>query len=139
MSTYISPPFLPEAIVWEWISRGRFEPNLEHVRGELRARRDAMLGALARQLPGGRDLEQPRGRLLRLARPRRGGRVRRLRPARSEAGVAIVPGPAFFPRGSGLGASSARLAYSYETPARIAEGIELLGVPTLTGAARGSG
>ena len=43
-----------------------------------------------------------------------------------EAGVAIVPGPGFFPSGSDLGRSSARLAFSYETPARIAEGTELL-------------
>ena len=32
VSTYISPPFLPEAIVWEFIRRGLFEPNLERVR-----------------------------------------------------------------------------------------------------------
>ena len=31
VSTYISPPFLPEAIVWEFIRRGHFEPNLERV------------------------------------------------------------------------------------------------------------
>ena len=43
-----------------------------------------------------------------------------------EAGVAFVAGSAFFPRGSGRGATSARLAFSYETPARIAEGVELL-------------
>jgi 2-aminoadipate transaminase len=40
--------------------------------------------------------------------------------------VAFVPGSDFFPEGSGDGASSARLAFSYESPARIAEGVERL-------------
>ena len=28
VSTYISPPFLPQAIVSEFVERGHFEPNL---------------------------------------------------------------------------------------------------------------
>ena len=43
-----------------------------------------------------------------------------------EEGVAFVRGADFFPSGSGLGFTSARLAYSYETPKRITEGIERL-------------
>ena len=43
-----------------------------------------------------------------------------------EAGIAFVAGSAFFPRGSSRGATSARLAFSYETPARIVEGVQLL-------------
>src|SRR5215510_5964745 len=46
VSTYISPPFLPQAIVVEFVEQGRFEPNLAHVCAELQARRDAMLQAL---------------------------------------------------------------------------------------------
>ena len=46
VSTYISPPFLTQATVAEFVERGRFEPNLARVCAELRARRDAMLGAL---------------------------------------------------------------------------------------------
>ncbi|HYI74296.1 MAG TPA: PLP-dependent aminotransferase family protein [Gaiellaceae bacterium] len=125
VSTYISPPFLPEAIVWEWISRGRFEPNLEHVRGELRARRDAMLAALAEGFSEAATWSNPEGGyflwldLAEVDAPALAARA-------EQAGVAIIPGPAFFPRGSGLGASSVRLAYSYETPERIAEGVGLL-------------
>ena len=51
VSTYISPPFLTQATIAEFVDRGRFEPNLEHVCAELRARRDAMLAALERELP----------------------------------------------------------------------------------------
>jgi DNA-binding transcriptional MocR family regulator len=47
--------------------------------------------------------------------------------ARAEpAGVAFVPGEDFFPTGSGLGRTSARLAFSFETPERITAGIEVL-------------
>jgi 2-aminoadipate transaminase len=46
---------------------------------------------------------------------------------RAEAeGVAIVRGADFFPSGSDEGRSSARLAFSYEPPSRISEGIERL-------------
>ena len=53
VSTYISPPFLTQATVHELMTRGAFEPNLERIRGLLKARRDAMLGALERELGGG--------------------------------------------------------------------------------------
>ena len=42
-------------------------------------------------------------------------------------GVGIVRGADFVPRGSDLGGSSARLAFSYEPVERIAEGIARLG------------
>ena len=124
VSTYISPPFLPEAIVWEFIRRGRFEPNLEQVRGELRARRDAMLGALEQHFGGSRWSTPEGGYFVWLDLD--GVDASALAARGEDAGVAFVSGPGFFPRGSGLGESAARLAFSYESPARIGEGIELL-------------
>lgn len=125
VSTYISPPFLPEAIVWEFIRRGRFEPNLERVQGELRARRNAMLEALARHFPRDASWSTPDGGYF-VWLDLDGTDTSELATRAGEAGVAFVPGAAFFPRGSGLGGSAARLAFSYEPPERIAEGIELL-------------
>jgi DNA-binding transcriptional MocR family regulator len=125
VSTYISPPFLPEAIVWEFIRRGRFEPNLEHVRQALQARRDAMLDALARHLDDGAAWSTPEGGYF-VWLDLDGTDTGELATRAEAAGVAFVPGAAFFPGASGLGASSARLAFSYETPERIAEGIRLL-------------
>ena len=124
VSTYISPPFLPEAIVWEYVRRGRFEPNLEHVRRELRARRDAMLGGLAEHFRGASWSTPEGGYFVWLDLDETDATA--LAARGEEAGVAIVPGPGFFPPDSELGGSSVRLAYSYETPARIAEGVELL-------------
>ncbi len=51
--------------------------------------------------------------------------TRELLPRALEAGVAFVKGCDFFPRGSG-GRSAARLAYSYEPPDAIAEGVRRL-------------
>jgi DNA-binding transcriptional MocR family regulator len=61
VSTYISPPLLPQAIVHELFARGAFEPNLERVRGILRAQRDAMLAALDSELDGRATWSRPEG------------------------------------------------------------------------------
>ena len=125
VSTYISPPFLPQAIVWEFIRRGRFEPNLERVQAELRARRDAMLVALAGQFPRSASWSTPDGGYF-VWLDLDGTDTSELATRADEAGVAFVPGAAFHPHGSGLGGNAARLAFSYETPERIAEGIALM-------------
>jgi len=124
-STYISPPFLGQAIVYELIRRGRFEPNLESVRAKLRARRDAMLAALEAHFDGAAWSRPDGGYFVWLDLPD-GSDATALAARAAEGGVAIVKGEDFFPRGTGLGRSSARLAYSYEPPARIAEGIRRL-------------
>ena len=125
VSTYISPPFLTEAIVWEFIRRERFEPNLDRVCSELRARRDAMLAALAAHAPQGVSWSTPQGGyFVWVDLP--GVDVEELARRADESGVAFVTGPGFFPRDSGRGTSSARLAFSYENPERIAEGVERL-------------
>src|SRR6478672_8894612 len=46
VSTYISPPYLTQAVVNELLRRQSFLPNLDRVNGLLRPRRDAMLDAL---------------------------------------------------------------------------------------------
>jgi 2-aminoadipate transaminase len=126
VSMYISPPFLTQATVAEFVERGRFEPNLAHVCAELRARRDAMLGALESHFPAEASWSRPDGGYfvwLELG----DGRSAPELAARAEAeGIGLVRGEDFFPPASGLGGSSARLAFSYETPERIVEGIERL-------------
>jgi 2-aminoadipate transaminase len=125
VSTYITPPYLPQAIVAEFVGRGRFEPNLERVCRLLRARRDAMLAALAQAAPKGSSWSGPDGGYfvwLDLAEADTSELARRA----EREGVAFVPGSAFFPDGARAGARSARLAFSYETPERITEGVERL-------------
>jgi DNA-binding transcriptional MocR family regulator len=126
VSTYISPPFLVQAVISELIARGRFEPNLDHVRAELRARRDAMLGALERSFPATASWSRPDGGYFVWLEAGSGVDTVALATRAESAGVVIVKGADFYPPGSGLGGSAARLAFSFESPARIAEGIERL-------------
>jgi len=123
VSTYISPPFLPQAIVAEFVARGRFEPNLERVRGELRSRRDAMLDALGTHAPAGSSWSRPEGGYF-VWLEVDGADSSALAAAADREGVTFIAGSGFFPATSSAGASAARLAYSYETPERIAEGVE---------------
>ena len=126
-STYISPPFFTQATISEFIDQGRFEPNLERVREGLRARRDAMLEALEAAFPNGSSWSRPEGGYFLWLELGDGGDVAELAQRADDEGVAFVRGTDFFPPGSELGASSARLAFSYEPPERIREGIERLG------------
>jgi len=126
VSTYISPPFLAQAAVGEFIARGHFEPNLVRVCGELRARRDAMTTTLERTFPPGSSWSRPQGGYFVWVELPDDVTTAELMARAESAGVAFVRGEDFFPRGSGLGRSSARLAFSYESLARIVEGVERL-------------
>jgi 2-aminoadipate transaminase len=124
VSTYISPPLLPQAIVHELFARGGFESNLDRVRGILGAQRDAMLSALEAELAGRATWSHPEGGYF-LWVDLDGVSSAELLERATEAGVTFVRGSDFFPGGRG-GAGSARFAFSYEPPERIAEGIRLL-------------
>ena len=125
VSTYISPSLLPQAIVHELMRSGAFEPNLERVRGLLRGRKDAMLAALAAEMPAGTSWSSPEGGYFLWLDFEDGVDAAALLARTTEAGVTFVRGSDFFPNAS-AGRSSARLAFSYETPERIGEGIALL-------------
>ena len=118
-ATYITPVLLGQATVYEFVRRGLFEPNLQRVRALLGLRRDAMLAALERELPG-----------LRTTRPEGGyflwGELDGVDAgellARAEAGgVTFVKGTDF-----GGGADTLRLAYSFVSPEEIDEGVARL-------------
>ena len=113
VSTYISPPLPHPGDGARADRRGPFEPNLERVSGLLRARRDAMLGALERQLAGGATWSEPEGGyFLWLDLPADAASC-----ARAEAaGVTFVKGADFFP--AARWRASARLAFSYASRRR---------------------
>jgi 2-aminoadipate transaminase len=118
-ATYITPVLLGQATVHEFVSRGRFEPNLERVRGLLGARRDAMLEALDRGLPGLRTTRPDGGYFL--WAELNGVDATELLPRAEEAGVTFVKGVDFD------GASDTlRLAYSFVSTDEIREGVKRL-------------
>jgi 2-aminoadipate transaminase len=123
--TYISPPFLTEAAVLEFLSRGAFEPNLERVRDLLRVRRDTMLDALAREFPADARWSRPEGGYFVWVDLPEEVMTDELLSRATAADVPFVPGSDFFPNGA-AGASSLRLAYSFVSPAEITEGIARL-------------
>jgi 2-aminoadipate transaminase len=104
---------------------GAFEPNLERVRGLLKARKDAMLSALAAEMPEGTRWSSPEGGYFLWLDFAGDVDAAHLLTRATEAGVTFVRGTDFFPNASD-GWSSARLAFSYETPERIGEGVALL-------------
>jgi 2-aminoadipate transaminase len=131
VSTYISPPFLAQATVYEFLRRGNFEPNLVRVNGLLKARRDAMLEALARHMPPDAEWSRPEGGYFIWLDVPSGPDTAELLVQAEQAGVTFVKGTDFFVPGGG-GDRSLRLAFSFVSPEEIADGVAKL-APLLSG------
>ncbi len=123
-STYLSPAFSTQAIIFEFLHRGLLEPNVERVSSLLRDRRDAMLRALERELPEASWSTPEGGYFLWLELPH-GTDARETLAAATEAGVAFVAGGDFFLRPED-GRGAARLAFSFASPSEIDEGVSRL-------------
>jgi 2-aminoadipate transaminase len=120
-STYITPGLLAQATVHEFLRRGLLEASLERVCRLLRARRDAMLGALEERLAGHAHWNRPEGGyFLWLELPEEVDASELLVRA-SDAGVTFVPGVDF-----GGSPNTARLAFSFVSPDEIADGVRRL-------------
>lgn len=123
-STYITPSLLPQATLAEYLRLGCLRPNLDRTCRLLRERRDALLGALARELPEARWSRPSGGYFLWLELPDE-ARTADVADRSASAGVAFVPGADFFAPGGG-GENALRLAYSFASPSEIAEGARRL-------------
>ena len=126
VSTYISPPYLSQATVLEFLRRQSFRPNLDRVNGLLRERRDAMLEALSRELPAGATWTTPQGGYFVWVELSSGTSSSELLAEAEEAGVTFVRGSDFFPDGHG-GECALRLAFSFVSPDEISDGVARLG------------
>jgi 2-aminoadipate transaminase len=122
---YVSPVMFVEATLHEFVSRGRFDPNVERIRAGLRIRRDTMIGALAREMPEGTSWNEPDGGYFLWVDLPDGVSGEELLAQADEAGVTFVKGADFFLDGGGE--SALRLAFSYATAEEIDEGIGRLG------------
>jgi 2-aminoadipate transaminase len=118
-STYISPNMVAQAIVHEFCQSGALQRSIETVRTNLKARVDALVTALERDLPDARFVAPEGGYFMWVELPE-GTDVDKLFAAAGERGVTFVKGSDFLLEG---GRNTLRLAYSGVTPEQIDAGI----------------
>lgn len=120
--TYISPNMLAEAVVLELCKSGGLDRNIEFVKGALRDRRDALVGALQEQIPEAEFVVPGGGYFLWLDLAEGTDTTVLLAEAKGE-GVGFVAGPDFMIDGGG---NSLRLSFASVPPERIPEGVARL-------------
>ena len=112
-------------MVMHRLAETTYDDRAELARAHYRRRRDAMLAALERHMPEGVTWTRPGGGLFVWVRLPEGiDTARLLDRAVKEAGVAFVPGAAFFH--DGRGRNTMRLSYSLAGEIEIGEGIARL-------------
>jgi 2-aminoadipate transaminase len=114
-----------QRVVHQVVTDGFLAQHIPTIRARYRAQRDAMAAALARHLPAGSECSAPAGGMFFWVRLPAGCDAMALLPKAVEAGVAYVPGAAFYaddpdPR-------TMRLSFVTLSPADIAEAVERLG------------
>ena len=124
-NVWLSPSTLSQGTAFEFLRRGNLGPNLEHVNSALGERRDAMLAALNRELGDMTRWSRPDGGYFLWLDFPDGVDAAELLTRAEAAGVTFVKGIDFYAGGSG-GRSSARLAFSFVSPAEIDEGVARL-------------
>jgi len=121
-NTYISPSMISQATVAEFCRSGAIERSIECVKDALHARRDALAGALERELPDARFVLPQGGYFMWIDLPE-GTDGEALFHAASEREVALVKGTDFMLEG---GENSLRISYSGVTVEQIEEGVRRL-------------
>jgi 2-aminoadipate transaminase len=120
IATYVSPPMLAQAELYEYLRAGYLESHLEQLRAFLRPRRDALLEVFAERMPAEACWTRPAGGyFVWLELPRNLDASTFADHALVE-GVSIVPGHGFFP-GNG-GEHAARLSFSFPSVQQIRAG-----------------
>ena len=120
----LCPPTFNQLAVAEYLSTQDWQGQVSAFRGMYRERRDAMLDALASQMPAGTTWTHPTGGFYVWVTLPEGLDAKVLLPRAVTARVAFVPGTAFFADGTGNG--HLRLSYCYPEPERIREGVRRL-------------
>ena len=121
-NTYISPNMVAQSIVNQFCRSGRMDGAVETVKTALRARRDAVVEALERELPEAR-FSPPEGGYFMWVELPESVNVAELETAAKERDVVFVKGTDFLLEG---GENTLRLAFSGVTPEEIDEGITRL-------------
>jgi 2-aminoadipate transaminase len=121
----LCPPQLNQMVVAEYLATQDWQGQVSAFRGMYRARRDAMLDELLRQMPDGTTWTVPTGGFYVWVTLPGELDAKVLLPRAVTARVAFVPGTAFY--ADEQGRSNLRLSYCFPEPDRIREGVRRLG------------
>ena len=119
-NTYISPNMVAQSIVNQFARSGRMDGAIETVKTALKARKDAVVTALQREIPEAKFANPSGGYFMWVELPE-GVDVAELEKAAGQREVQFVKGTDF-----GGATNTLRLAYSGVTPEQIDEGITKL-------------
>ncbi len=114
-----------QRIVYQVIKDGFLETHIPTIRERYRTQRDAMETALTASMPAGCEWMKPRGGMFFWLRLPAGCDAMALLPKAVEAGVAYVPGSAFY--ADQPDARTLRLSFVTLAPADIADAVQRLG------------
>ena len=117
--TYISPNMLAESVVLELCRSGGLDKNIDFVKGALRDRRDALVGALREQIPEA-EFVVPQGGYFLWLDLAEGTDTTALLAESKAAGATFVAGPDFMIEG---GTNSLRLSFAPVPADQAAEGV----------------
>jgi 2-aminoadipate transaminase len=95
------------------------------IRARYKAQRDAMAAGLRRHLPEGSEWQEPKGGMFFWVRLPEGIDAMALLPRAVEAGIAFVPGAAFYAQSPDP--RTLRLSFVTLSPEAIADGVAVLG------------
>jgi len=118
-------PGFNQRVVYEVVRDGFLEQHVPSIRARYRAQRDAMTQALREHLPAGCEWQEPTGGMFFWIRLPEGLDAMALLPQAVDAGIAFVPGAAFYAQSPD--ARTLRLSFVTLTPAQIGEGVAILG------------
>ena len=118
-------PGFNQRVVYEVIKGGFLDEHVPTIRARYKASRDAMAVALREHLPPGCEWRAPEGGMFFWVRLPEGFDALALLPKAVEAGIAFVPGSAFYAHEAD--ARTLRLSFVTLSPELIHEGVALLG------------
>ncbi|MDY0745008.1 PLP-dependent aminotransferase family protein [Paucibacter sp. R3-3] len=118
-------PGFNQRVVYEVIRNGFLEQHVPKIRAKYKANRDAMATALEQHLPPGCVWQKPKGGMFFWIRLPEGFDAMAMLETAVEAGIAYVPGAAFYAHAPDL--RTLRLSFVTLTPELIADGVAILG------------
>ena len=120
----LCPPIFDQYVAAEFLKSGRLDANLKKTIELYRSKRDLLLSQLEEHMPEGITWTHPEGGLFLFLTMPEGFDAVRFYDRALDAGVAYVAGEFFHPDGNGK--NTMRMNFSFMSPQKIKEGVELL-------------